>query len=225
MVVVSEHDRRRLGAPHVHVIPNGYAYQEQPVGRLAVGPTPVIMIPGQFTYRPNVDAARSFVSQILPLLQRRLPAVQVRLVGHAGPAVQQLHRMPTVTVTGWIPDITKELASADLIAVPIRFGGGSRIKILEAFAHRIPVVSTPAGVEGIEARDGRELLVAETVTDFAAACLSLLSDLEGRRTLVEAAHALFLERYRWDRIQEQIAALAALVAADGKQARPAATEA
>jgi len=223
-VVCSEQDRQRLQAAHVRVIPNGYAYPVRPVGRPEVQPTPVIVIPGSLTYGPNIDAAHYFIVRILPLLRRRLPAVRVRLVGQADRTVQRLHRPPAVTVTGVVPDITAELAGADLIAVPIRFGGGTRIKVLEAFAHRIPLVSTPAGVEGIEAAGGRELLIADTPADFAAACFTLLTDLELRRALVEAGHALYLERYRWDRIQEQIASLGAVVAASGETGRPRAAD-
>ncbi|MDR7523071.1 MAG: glycosyltransferase family 4 protein [Armatimonadota bacterium] len=211
-VVCSDLDRQYLGAPNVYVVPNGYAFQPHPVGREGVGLPPVIMLPGMFRYPPNADAACWLVGAIAPIVRRRVPHVQVRLVGLANERVQNLHRPPEVIVTGFVPDIRAELARADVIAVPIRYGGGTRIKILEGFAHRIPVVSTSKGAEGIDAVSGRELLIEDTPDAFADACVRLLTEPQSRRVMVEAAHALFREKYLWDRIHGEIARLAEAVA-------------
>jgi glycosyltransferase involved in cell wall biosynthesis len=218
VTVCSEADRRHLGVANAEVIPNGYAYQEQPLGGDAVGDPPAIVFPGFLPYPPNLDAARRLVGTIAPLIWTRLPRAQIRLVGTANDEIRSLHRPPQVVVTGTVPQIDTELSGADLIAVPIRYGGGTRIKILEAFAHRIPVVSTSAGVEGIEAHDERELLVRDTPETFAEACARLLTDQVLRRRLVEAAYRVFLTRYRWDRIHPMIASLAVRVAAQGRGA-------
>lgn len=213
VVVCSELDRTRLGAPNGYVIPNGYAYQARPLGRVSVGHPPVLTFIGFLPYLPNFDAAQYLVQAIAPLIRNRLPQAQVRLVGHADKRVLQLAHPPRVVVTGAVQDLAEELQRADLIVVPIRFGGGTRIKILEAFAHRIPVVATPQGAEGIDVADGREILIRESPESFADACVRLLTDERLRQSIVDAAHAVFVEKYRWDRIHEQIAALALHVAA------------
>jgi glycosyltransferase involved in cell wall biosynthesis len=222
VVVCSELDRARLGARNGFVIPNGYAYQERPLGRVSVGHPPVVSFVGFLPYLPNVDAAQYLVRAIAPLIRARLPQVQLRLVGRADQRVLRLADPPRVVVTGAVEDVATELRIADLIAVPIRFGGGTRIKILEAFAHRIPVVATPQGVEGIDARDGREILIRESPESFADACVRLLTDERLRRAVADAAHALFAEKYRWDRIHDQIAALGLQVAEARERARNAA---
>lgn len=211
-VVCSEVDRRYLGLPNVHVIPNGYSFQSQPVGRAESGEPPTIVLPGVFRYPPNIDAARHLVTQIAPLVWVQKPTVQVRLVGPADDRVTRLHDPPRVVVTGFVPDIRTELARADVIAVPIRFGGGTRIKVLEAFAHRIPVVATSKGAEGIDGISGRHLLIADTPEAFARACLRLLTDVPYRRSLADEAHTLFTTKYRWDQVQDLIAALGSQIA-------------
>ncbi|HLG91651.1 MAG TPA: glycosyltransferase family 4 protein, partial [Acidimicrobiales bacterium] len=141
--------------------------------------------------------------------RQELPSAQVRLVGEPGPAGRGLHRPPHVVVVGRVASMEAELAAADLVAVPLRWGSGTRVKILEAFAHRIPVVSTSLGAEGIEgAEDGRHLLVADSPEAFASACVRLLGDLALRRRLVQAAEALFLERFEWVRVAEAVRQLA-----------------
>jgi polysaccharide biosynthesis protein PslH len=220
IVVCSEVDRQRIGVSNAHVIVNGYQEQVQPLGRVAVGNPPTVLFIGLFDYAPNVDAAAFLVNEILPELRSRIPSVRVRLVGHASERVRALQRPPEVVVTGFVPEIAPELARADLIVVPVRYGGGTRIKILEAFAHRIPVVSTEIGAEGIDAVRGREIMLEDSADGFAQACAALLTDAGLRQRVTEAAHRLFLARYRWDQMQDDVQALAAQVA--GGRARGAA---
>lgn len=219
VVVCSELDRQRLAVPNAQVIPNGYQEQAKPLGRAAVGNPPTIAFVGLFEYGPNVDAANFLVKEILPELRSRVPSVQARLVGNASEQVRSLHQPPGVVVTGFVPDIGSELARADLIVVPVRYGGGTRIKILEAFAHRIPVVSTTIGAEGIDAAPGRDILLEDTPAAFAQACERLLTDAALRERVVEAAYRLFLARYRWEQIQDAIAALALRTAAHAGDSR------
>jgi len=212
VVVCSDEDRRRLGAANCAVIPNGYPAPAQPLGRVSVGQPAVILFAGLLTYPPNRDAAALLVQRIAPLIRARIPAAQVRLVGQAPESLRRLADPPRVVVTGFVPDITAELARADLVAAPLRSGGGTRIKILEAFAHRIPVVSTTSGAAGLDVVSGREILIADTPEAFARACVTLLMDRGQRLRLAEAAQQLFLRRYRWDHIHDAIAALAEQVA-------------
>ena len=98
---------------------------------------------------------------------------------------------------GEVAEVGAELAAADIAVVPIRFGGGTRIKILEAFAYRIPVVSTTVGCEGLDVVDGEHLLIADDPAAFAAACVRLHEDADLRARLVTAAAQLWETRYRW----------------------------
>jgi glycosyltransferase involved in cell wall biosynthesis len=208
VVVCSELDRQRFGMSNTVVVPNAYVPPERPAGRLDPGEPPTILLVGPLTYAPNADAARFLVKEVLPRLRVRLPEARVRLVGYHDDRVEDLRRVDGVTVTGLVSDITAELARADVVAVPVRFGGGTRVKILEAFAHRIPVVSTTLGCEGIDAHHRRHLLIADDPDSFASACVEALADAGLRRSLTEAAHDLFWTRYRSDVVARAVIDLA-----------------
>lgn len=216
VTVCSESDLRHLGAPNAWVIPNGYDEPPSPAGREAVGDPPTILLAGFFPYPPNLDAARRLVREIAPRIRQRVPGTQIRLVGEATEEIRGWHHPPEVVVTGVVPEMTAELARADLVAVPVRYGSGTRIKILEAFAHRIPVVATRAGAEGLDVADERELLLADTSEGFAVACVRLLTDIPLRRALPEAAQRLFRACHRWPDIRQAIVNLARHVTAEGR---------
>jgi glycosyltransferase involved in cell wall biosynthesis len=218
VVLCSELDARRLGSPNVIVVPNGYRAPEAPTGRPDPGRPPTISFPANFCYGPNADAARWLVGDILPELEARLPGLSLRLVGEPDSWLTTLHR-PEVTVTGRVAVIEPELARADVVAVPIRFGSGTRIKIIEAFAHRIPVVSTTVGAEGLDVAHDEHLLLADDPATFATACATLVNDLPRRQRLVAAAHELFLARYQWSAAGTRIAALAEELAGPGQPRR------
>ena len=208
VVLCSELDTQRMGVANAVIVPNGYQPPGRPVGRQEVSAQPTVLFQGLLSYAPNTDAARWLAEDIAPRLQQLNPAAQVRLVGEVRPAQRRLHSPPLVTVTDRVPDIVPELERADVVAVPIRFGSGTRVKILEAFAHRIPVVSTTLGAEGLGARDGEHLLLADTAADFAAACARLLVDTALRGRLAANAQRLFLDRYTWALAEEVILGLA-----------------
>ncbi|MDR7421389.1 MAG: glycosyltransferase [Armatimonadota bacterium] len=216
VAVCSEADRRHLGAPNASVIANGYDDADRPAGREAVADPPTILFAGFLAYPPNLDGAVWLLDEIAPRIWRRRPRVRFRLVGDAPEALRQRHDPPAVTVRGVASDMWPELATADLVVVPIRFGSGTRIKILEAFAHRLPVVATPAGAEGLEVTHERELLLAGDADAFADACLRALGDLPLRRRLADAGWHLYRTRYRWADIERTILALARRVASGGR---------
>ena len=206
-VLCSETDVRRSALANARVVPNGYRAPATPRGHLVVGGEPTVLFQGTLRYPPNSDAARFLSFDVAPRLRDLVPGARIRLAG-TPPADPQAFDPAFVTVVGRVDDMGDELAKADIVAVPLRFGSGTRIKILEAFAHRVPVVATSLGAEGLDVRHGTHLLIADGVDEFASACASLLTDAELRRTLVDRAHALYLERYELSVVEGQIDSLA-----------------
>jgi glycosyltransferase involved in cell wall biosynthesis len=219
IVLCSDEEVSQSGFPNAVTIPNSYERPSTPRGRLEVAAPPVVLFQGTLTYVPNVDAALWFAEAVLPLLRASVPDVQLRLVGMPSAAVKRLHRPPAVTVVGRVDRMEDELARADLSIVPIRYGGGTRLKILESFAHRLPVVSTTIGAEGLEVSDGEHLLLADDPEDFAAACGRALTDVGLRRSLADAAEQRYLERYEGARARELVRQLARDVAASASSRR------
>ena len=206
-VVCSNLDAQRAredGLPRVEVIPNAYPKVTVPVGRTSVNDPPVVMFPGLLTYPPNVQAAEFLATEIGPELRRHIPEVRIRLVGSAAPELHRLDDPPSVVVTGQVPSMDEELAGSDLVIVPLRYGSGTRLKIVEAFAQKVPVVSTTVGAEGLGVSNGEHLLVADDSAGLAAACLRLLTDVGLRSRLVDSAYELFLEEFQRERIETSI---------------------
>jgi glycosyltransferase involved in cell wall biosynthesis len=217
LAVCSSVDAARLGAPNAVVVPNGYRAPDEPLGRPTSSDPPVVLLQGVLFYPPNSDGARWLAAEVMPLLQARVPGVTLRLVGPNAPDIEALHAPPAIEVTGWVEQMEPELRRADVIVAPIRFGSGTRVKILEGFAHRIPVVSTTAGAEGLDVVAGRHLLVADDAEGFARACQRLLTDDALRADVTAAAYALFAERYEWTAIHRVVQDLAR-AAVDGAPA-------
>jgi glycosyltransferase involved in cell wall biosynthesis len=208
VLVASELDRVRFGLPNVSVVANGYDAPDRPLGRAEVSDSPTILLQGSLLYGPNADAARRLANVILPRIHAHLPNVHLRLVGEADAGVTKLHAPPAVFVVGKVPSMEPELAMADLIAVPLPYGSGTRVKILEAMAHRIPVVSTTIGAEGLDIENGRHALIVDDMEGFAMACVALLTQPDLRGKLVDAAHERFLERHQWSSAQAAVESLA-----------------
>ena len=214
VVLCSELDARRSGLENVVIVPNTYERPVHPVGHAEVGKPPVVLFQATFDYAPNVDAAEWLVAEVGPRLRARLPEVEIRLVGTPVPGVQNHHRPPAVTVVGTVPAMEPELARADIAVVPIRYGSGTRLKILESFAHRVPVVSTTVGAEGLQVVDGVHLLLADDPGAFAAACERLLDEPDLRKRLVDAAEQLYRAHYERSAARDRIHALVRELCAD-----------
>jgi glycosyltransferase involved in cell wall biosynthesis len=195
VVIASDLDATRSGLPNVAVIPNTYPRPERPLGDPAASKPPVVLFQGNLCYPPNIDAVQWLAKEIAPLIRAAVPAAEVRLVGRPGKNVTQLHRPGVLTVVGEVPSMEGELARAAVAVVPIRYGSGTRIKILESFAHRVPVVSTTLGAEGLDVEDGVHLLLADDPKELAAATVRLLGDRDLRIRLCDAAEERYLDRY------------------------------
>jgi glycosyltransferase involved in cell wall biosynthesis len=125
-----------------------------------------------FGYKPNIDAAYFAAREVLPALQRALPDAVIHLAGHqSGRYLSELRALAGIRLTGPFPEVRPLLENATAVIAPIRYGGGTRLKIIEAWAYRVPVISTVLGAEGLNATDQAELLLADTREAFAAACV------------------------------------------------------
>jgi glycosyltransferase involved in cell wall biosynthesis len=215
-VVCSALDAERAvagGLVRVEVVPNAYDLVGSPLGQEDVAAQPTVLFQGTLRYPPNAEAARFLVDEVAPELRRRVPGVRIRLVGTSTPSLERLDDPPAVSVVGRVADMDDELALADLVVVPVRFGSGTRLKILEAFAHRIPVVSTTLGAEGLGVEDGVHLLLGDTAAELAAACARLLADTGLRARVVAAAQALYEARFTEELVETRVAEVARQVAA------------
>ena len=151
---------------------------------------------GAFTYYPNLDAAYYFLKDIYPRIKRFIPAVCTQIIGSTGNA--QLENWPidsSVSFTGMIYDVRPKVAQSWLSIVPLRMGAGTRLKIIESLALGTPVVSTSKGAEGLEVTDGKNILIADTPTEFADAVLQVLRKPDFRETLAQEGRKLVVEKY------------------------------
>ena len=168
-----------------------------------------LLFVGSLGYAPNVDAAETLCRLVLPHLQASAGRpVEVEVVGkRPPPEVARLGELPGVSVAADVPSVAPHYARSRVAVAPLRAGGGTRIKILEAFAHGRPVVSTPLGAEGLDALPGVHLLLADDPAPFADACLQLLRDDTLAQRLIEASAALVASRYALPVVASRIAAL------------------
>jgi sugar transferase (PEP-CTERM/EpsH1 system associated) len=204
-VNVSDTDRRRLtdeaggDLRTVVILPGVDTENVTPVNQAGTGSGLVFV--GSMSYVPNVDAVEFFVRDVLPLIAAKVPDVTFTIVG-ARPAasVQRLAANPRVRVTGRVDDVRRYYDGAAVAIVPLRIGGGVRIKILEAMALGCPVLSTTIGAEGLGLTDGHDLMIADTPQALAAAAVRLLRDRTLRADLAARARATALQRFSWSAV-------------------------
>ena len=201
IVAVSESDRALLLqiAPElrIEVVPNGVDTKAFTPLAPAAGP-PVLLFVGHMGYAPCEDAAERLVREVLPRVRARVPGAEAWIVGQEPtPRVRALEGRGVV-VTGEVPDVRPFYERAAVCVVPLRAGGGSRLKILEAMALGRPVVSTRLGAEGLALKDGEHLLLGDEPATLAAAVLQLLSDPVRASHLVAAARRFVEAKHDWD---------------------------
>jgi glycosyltransferase involved in cell wall biosynthesis len=191
VLAASDDDRRRIEHPNVLVYPN--ALREVACPRVVE--EPVVAFSGNLEYHPNVAAVRWFAEAIWPRVRAEFPDLEWRLIGRNPEAVRAI--AGAATFTGPVDDAIAELARALLCVVPLLSGSGTRFKILEAWAAGRAVVSTTIGAEGLGARDGEHLLIADDASSFAAAIAKFMRDPALRARLGSAGRALYVERFTW----------------------------
>lgn len=148
----------------------------------------------------NVDAVTYFVEDIFPLVQKGIPSIKLFIVGKKPSAAVRKLASRHIIVTGEVDDIRPYLREASVFVAPFRIGTGLKHKLLEAMAMGIPVVSTTLGANGIKARDGEEIILADNAEEFSAACINIHKNIELRERIARNAMLLVKERYNWERI-------------------------
>jgi glycosyltransferase involved in cell wall biosynthesis len=152
---------------------------------------------GSLDYAPNIDGLQWFVREVLPLILAIRPSVRLSVVGSAPPQDVLALNSATVQVLGRVSDVRPHLCSAAGMVVPLRIGGGTRIKIVEALGCELPVISTAVGAQGLEFSDPEQLWIADDAAEFAAKTLELLGDPEQASERARRGRELALRRYTW----------------------------
>jgi glycosyltransferase involved in cell wall biosynthesis len=162
---------------------------------------PALVFTGKMDFRPNVDAMLWFADEVLPLIVARGYETHLYIVGQKPhERLGRLHEVPNITVTGWVDDPRPYIAESDVYVVPLRMGGGTRLKVLEAMAMGKAMVSTSLGCEGFPVSDGAELLIGDTADEFAQAVMTLLDKKDDRDRLGAEALRFVQDNYGWDAI-------------------------
>jgi glycosyltransferase involved in cell wall biosynthesis len=164
---------------------------------------------GSMDWLPNVDAVVYFLSEVLPLIRERIPGATFTIAGRSPDAkvLKAVQGLTGVTVTGKVDDMRPYLWGAKISIVPIRIGGGTRLKIYECMAAGVPVVSTTVGAEGLRYKDGEDIVLADDAGSFADACMRLLSEDAARRDLAQNALDHAQREFSWEAVSREFEAI------------------
>jgi glycosyltransferase involved in cell wall biosynthesis len=206
-LVCSAREREQLldRAPQaqIHVVANGVDTQAF-AGEDGARRDRLLFV-GIMDYHANIEAAVSFAAEVWPRIHREQPGLRLTIVGaNPVPEVKALGALPNVEVTGTVPDLRPYYREALAALVPLKTGGGTRLKILEALAAGVPVVSTAVGAEGLAVVDGEHILIAESPAQWSEALGRLAADPDFACSLVEAGRDLAVRQYDWRVIGEDL---------------------
>jgi glycosyltransferase involved in cell wall biosynthesis len=208
VIAVSEHDRRLMAAwtdaRRISVVPTGVdqeLYRPLPAAGAA---EPLVVFVGAMDWEPNVDAAEYFCQEIWPIIVAAVPEARFRIVGRNPASRVQRLASTSIEVTGRVPSVVDHLHQAAVVVVPLRIGGGTRLKIYEAMAAGKAVISTSVGAEGLDVHHGRDIILADDPGSFAQAVLKLLGD-AALRSSYEREAAAVAARYDWPSIGKHFA--------------------
>jgi glycosyltransferase involved in cell wall biosynthesis len=207
IVAVSKTDademRKLFGVTRVSEIPTGVNIEYfLPPAPAADWPRFDLVFVGSMDWLPNVDGVLYFAREVLPLVRRKRPDCTVAIVGRTPPAnIRELAAQDArLQVTGTVPDIRPYLWGSSVSIVPLRIGGGTRLKIYEAMAAKIPVVSTTVGAEGLAVNPPTDIRIGDTAAEFADRCLDLLADVEERARVARAAWEMVNANFSWEHV-------------------------
>jgi len=217
VIAVSEKDRemmsRMVDPSRITVVPTGVDLQQyQPIGS-GQPPEPLVVFTGSMDWEANIDAMEYFCREIWPLVLAAVPEARFRIVGRTPHGRVQALAGGSVEVTGTVPSVVNHLAEAAVVVVPLRIGGGTRLKIYEAMAMGKAVVSTSIGAEGLDVHQGRDILLADDAPTFADDIVTLLRD-QRLRLGYEKAAAAVAAQYDWSNIGRRFAQVLERVSAD-----------
>jgi sugar transferase (PEP-CTERM/EpsH1 system associated) len=211
VIAVSKEDRDQMreeyGVTAVFEVPTGVDTDFfTPSGAQKIEPHNVVFT-GSMDWLPNEDAIRYYTEQIQPIVRRSLPNATLTVVGrNPYPSLLELSRRdPSVIVTGRVEDVRPHMERAAAYVVPLRIGGGTRLKIYEAMAMAKPIVATTVGAEGLPVTDGKELCIADTPETFAAAVVNLLTNPEAARKLGQESARVVREKFGWNGVAKRFA--------------------
>jgi glycosyltransferase involved in cell wall biosynthesis len=209
VVAVSEHDRKLMSAwidpSRVTVVPTGVDLRQYKPDFSTRDLAPLVVFVGAMDWEPNIDAVEYFCKEIWPTVLARIPQAKFRIVGRNPDHRVQRFACSSIEVTGRVPAVIDHLHQAAVVIVPLRIGGGTRLKIYEAMAAGKAMVSTSVGAEGLDVHHGRDIILADSPTAFAESVLMFLGDSDVRRRY-ECAAAELATHYDWaavgDRFEE-----------------------
>jgi sugar transferase (PEP-CTERM/EpsH1 system associated) len=214
--------RAACGTGPVHAVVNGVDqdyFQPRPIPPSAESGCVFV---GALDYRPNVDAAEWFCTEVWPEVHRRRPADRFVLVGRRPtPAIGRLAERPGVVLVGQVADVRPHLAAATVVVAPLRIARGIQNKVLEAMAMAKPVLASPQALEGLEALPGQDLMVAESPREWVASLDFLMGDAPARQALGAAALAFVRAHHHWDRCLDPFARLLRLPSSPCGSGQPA----
>lgn len=200
VIAVSEHDRQLMSAwveaSRITVVPTGVDLQQYRAEPTASATAPRVMFVGAMDWEPNIDAVEHFCRDIWPAIQSAVPEAKFRIVGRNPDRRVHSLASDSVEVTGSVPSVVDHLREAAVFVVPLRIGGGTRLKIYEAMAMGKAVVSTAVGAEGLDVHHGHDVILADDARTFSQAVVMLLQDHELRRRYEHAA-AQLAAQYDW----------------------------
>jgi glycosyltransferase involved in cell wall biosynthesis len=206
VIAVSQHDRELMtawvDASKITVVPTGVdlrQFRPDPSGQ---GVGPLVMFVGAMDWEPNIDAVEHFCQESWPAIRSRFATARFRIVGRNPDRRVQKLVSSSIEVTGSVPSVVEHLREAAVVVIPLRVGGGTRLKIYEAMAVGKAVVSTSVGAEGLDVTNGLDIVLADNPDAFAEAVVMLLRDGE-RRHNYERAAAACAARHDWPRIGEK----------------------
>jgi glycosyltransferase involved in cell wall biosynthesis len=200
-----------VAGDRVSVVPTGVDLAEYRPDLHRPEPTSLITFVGAMDWEPNADGVDYFCGEIWPAVKAEIPDAQFRIVGRNPGRRVQKWASDSIEVTGRVPSVVEHLRQSAVVIVPLRIGGGTRLKIYEAMATGKAVVSTTVGAEGLDVHHGRDILLADDPRSFAQAVIMLLRDRELRRRYEKAAEET-AGRYDWPAIGERFAAVLQAVA-------------
>jgi sugar transferase (PEP-CTERM/EpsH1 system associated) len=213
-LAVSQDDQKllnELGLSHipVHVIPNGVDTDFFRTQDIKIKAPEAVVFTGSMDWLPNDDAAVYFCNEILPLIWKDKPNLKFYIVGKSTSSTLQdfAKNDSRVVVTGRVEDVRVFVDNAQVFVVPIRVGGGTRLKILEAMSMQKPIVSTTLGAEGIQYTNGKDIVIADSPADFSKSVIDLLNNFSFRETMGQMARKLVVENYDWPIIGKKLNAI------------------